>query len=150
MGARECHDDCSAPIMQINQEYEVDIDVANYGFGSSIDGESSGGSDVRGFWLAFEVPSGTTVNDVKVYDVSNNFDPVIGTRTNCNFTNFLPDTSTSNFYNYANQNGNGGNETFMNNFVGDSGSSNDGIYYVRIYHYYGNETPNITFKIIVE
>jgi hypothetical protein len=143
-------DDCDAPIMQINQEYEVNIDIGNYGFGSPIDGEISNGSNARGFWLAFEVPGGTTVNNVKIFNVSNNFDPVIGTRTNCNFNNYLPDISTNNFYNYANQNGRGSNETFRNNFVGNSGSNNDGIYYIRIYHYYSNETPNISFKIIVE
>ncbi len=143
-------DDCSAPLMQVNQEYEININVSNYGSAIPIDGESSGGGNVRGFWLSFYVPSGTTVNDVKIYDVSNNFDPVIGTRTNCTFTNYLPDITTTNYYNYANQNGIGGNETFRNNFVGDSGSNNDGVYYVRIYHYYGNETPSISFKMIVE
>lgn len=143
-------DSCSSsPIMQLDTEYEVNIDVGDYTLGSPIDGESSGGNNVRGFWLSFQVPSGQTVNNIYVYDDSNNFDAVIGVKTNCSNSSYLPDIATNNFYNYANQGGNGTGEIFQNNFVGQS-SGNDGIYHVRIYHYYGNETPNISFKIKVD
>jgi len=141
----------SAPVMQIDTEYEVSIDIGNYSSGYPIDGESSGGNNIRGFWLAFQVPNGQIVNNIEIYDVSNNFDPVVGVKTNCSTSVDLYDISsaTSNFDTYSNQSGTGGNETFENYFYGP-GYNENGLNHIRIYHYYGNETPNVSFKIIVE
>ena len=139
-------DDCSAPIMQINKEYSIDIDISNYGLGNAIDGESSNGGKVRGFWLAFQVPPSQLVKNIIIYDVTSNFDPVVGVRTNCNYTNYLPNINTE-YKNFANQNGNGGTEDFLNNFPNSNDANNDGLYYIRIYHYNENETPTISFKI---
>lgn len=145
-------DSCSSsPIMQVNTEYEVNIDVGNYSFGSPIEGESAGGNNVRGFWLSFQVPSNWSANhDVKIYDVSSNFNPVIGMRANCNGP-YLGQGSSSPFPLFINDNGNGGNETSDTNIPGsNNGGTPDDIYHVRIYHYDGSQTPNISFKIIVE
>jgi hypothetical protein len=138
-----------SPILLLNTEYEINVDISDYGLATPIDGQSDGGNNVRGFWLSFQVPSGQTVNNINIYDTSNNFDPVIGVKTNCSHSNYLPDISTNNFYNYANHNGTGLGELFQNNFIGQS-TGNDGIYHIRVYHYYGNETPNISFKIKVD
>lgn len=142
---------CStAPIMNVNTVYSVSIDVGNYTLGTPIDGESFGGNNIRGFWLGFQVPSGWSANhDVKITNVSSNFDPVIGLRANCSGPYLGNGSQGQNLY--INDNGNGGNETSDTNLPGsNNGGTPDDIYYVRIYHFYGNETPNITFDIIVE
>lgn len=144
-------DSCSSsPIMQVDTEYEVNINVGNYSFGSPIDNESSGGSNVRGFWLSFQVPSNWGANhDVKIYDVSSNFNPVMGLRANCNGP-FLGNGPVGAEL-FINDNGSGGNETSDTNIPGsNNGGTTDDLYHVRIYHYNGSQTPNISFKIIVE
>jgi len=142
---------CTIPeIMQVNTEYEVTLSSSeyfnNYTTGIPIQGHSNGGNNVRGFWLAVQVPTGYYAQSISVYDVSSNFDPVIGLKSNCSF-DYYPNTNNSS--NYADSNGDGGNETFGTGITGPN-SSNDGIYHIRIYHYNGNETPNISFKIKVE
>lgn len=140
-----------APIMQVNTEYEVNINVGAYDYANPIDGESTGGNDVAGFWLAFEVPSNWGANhDVKIYDVSSNFDPVFGIKSICG-GNFLGQSFNGSGYdNFVNDNGYGGNETSNTNLPGANNGGTDNFYYIRIYHYNGNETPNISFKIKVE
>jgi hypothetical protein len=139
----------SAPIMEVDTEYIVNIDVGDYSLGSPIDGESSGGNNIRGFWLSFEVPSNWSANhDVKIYDVSSNFNPVMGLRANCSGP-FLGQGSS--FELFVNDNGSGSNETSDTNIPGsNNGGTPDDIYHVRIYHYNGSQTPNISFKIIIE
>ncbi len=143
---------CStSPIMQVDTEYEVNINTANYTFGTPIDGESHNGANIRGFWLSFQVPSNWSANhDVKIYDVSSNFDPVFGIKAICT-GGYLAQTYSPPYPGYVNDNGYGGNETSDTNLPGSAiGGTPDDIYHVRIYHYYGNETPNISFKIKVE
>ncbi len=145
-------DSCnSSPIMQVNTEYEVSINVGNYSFGTPIEGESAGGNNVRGFWLSFQVPSNWSANhDVKIYDVSSNFNPVMGIRANCNGP-YLGQGNFPPFPLFINDNGSGGNETSDTNIPGsNNGGTPDDIYHVRIYHYDGSQTPNISFKIIIE
>jgi len=137
----------SAPIMQVNTEYIVDINTSNYSLAPPIDGHSSGGNNVRGFWLSFQVPSDWDANhDFKIYDVSSNFDPVFGIRANCNGPYLGHGQNGSELY--IDDNGSGGNETSDTNLPGNN--SSDNIFHVRIYHYNGSQTPNISFKIIIE
>lgn len=143
-------DNCaSAPLMQVDTEYIVDINVSNYGFASPISGRSSGGNNVRGFWLSFQVPSNWSANhDVKIYDTSSNFDAVFGIKAICGGP-FL--AQGSNLVEYVDDSGDGGNEISDTNLPGSNrGGTPDDIYHIRIYHYDGSETPNIRFKIIVE
>ena len=141
---------CStAKIMNVKTLYSVSIDVNNYTLGVPIEGESYGGANVRGFWLAFKVPSNWDANhDVKISNVSSNFDPVFGIRGGCTSPYLAqgPDIKD-----YVNKNGKGGNETSDTNLPGSENyGDSDNIYYVRIYHYKGSETPKISFDIIVE
>ncbi|WP_452602767.1 Ig-like domain-containing protein [Pontimicrobium sp. MEBiC06410] len=137
-------DSCnSAPTLQLNTEYDVNIDVADYGASSPIDGQSSNGENVRGFWVKFNEPSGFVGDiDIKITDVSNNFDPVIGHKFSCGGIYYTQWNQSSYV---ANSNSYGGSETFA-----DHSENNGYTHYVRIYHYYGNETPNISFKIKIE
>ncbi|MFC4636448.1 hypothetical protein ACFO3O_21250 [Dokdonia ponticola] len=135
-----CYD---APTLEVGTEYIVNVNTSMYGFGEPIDGESDNGNDVRGFWIEFNQPSGYIGDiEIQVYDVSANFDPVIGTKLSCNGIYY--EQSNSNSF-VANDNGYGGSETFTT-YSGNNGYTER----VRIYHYYGNETSNITFKIKVE
>lgn len=137
-------DSCSSsPLMNLNTEYLVNIDVIDYTPSAPIDGYSNTGEDVRGFWL--KVNTSSNYNgpiDIDIYDVSNNFDPVIGRKFNCSsiyYTQWNQSTYV------ADQNGNGGSETFNDYSYGDGYTR-----YIRIYHYNGNQTPNnISFKIKV-
>ncbi len=136
-------DSCStAPILQVNTEYDVNIDLNDYTYGSPIEGESSGGTNVRGFWIEMDIPSNWSgFHNITITDVSGNFDPVIGLKTLCSSSFYLYQPNTS--LRFANLNGYGGGETFEFN----ANASNN--FYIRIYHYY-DETPNISFKIKVE
>ncbi len=140
--------------MQVNTAYRVSsLDISNIGFGSPIDGESAGGNDVRGFWLAFEVPSSFTgyLQHIRITNVSSNFDPVVGLKSNCAYS-WYPNTNTTT-QDFANADGNGGDEDFGTGipYVSQPNpNNNDNIYYVRIYHYDGSETPTISFDIIIE
>ncbi|HET6993930.1 MAG TPA: hypothetical protein VFI06_03060 [Chitinophagaceae bacterium] len=136
----------SPPIMQVNTVYQVNINVANYTLGAPISGQSAGGASIRGFWVAVSVPVGYYATSVVIYDVSSNFNPVVGLKSNCSF-DYYPNTSTGS--DYANALGNGGSETFGTGLTGPD-ASNDGIYHIRIYHYTGSETPTISFKIKVQ
>ena len=84
----------------------------------------------------------THVIEIQVYDVSSNFDPVIGTKLSCSGIYYTQSNSSSYV---ANDNGYGGSETFTT-FSGDNGYTER----IRIYHYYGSETGNISFKIKIE
>lgn len=141
----------SAPIMQVNTEYDVNINTIDFSNGTPIDGESEGGNNVRGFWLAVEVPTNNswndTVHNVTITNVSNNFDPVIGMKANCNSSAYLGATNTFPIETYINWNGYGDNEIFETNLP----NGGDNLYFIRIYHYYGSETPsNVSFKIKIE
>ncbi len=133
----------SAPLLQLNTEYDVNINVANYGLASPIHGNSYGGNDIRGFWVKFQEPTGFVGPiDIKVYAVSSNFDPVIGHKFSCGgiyYTQWNQNTYVANLGSY------GGSETFA-----DYSNNNGYTHYVRIYHFYGHETPNISFKIKLE
>ena len=132
-----------APTLQLNTEYEVNINTTNYGASTPIDGQSDGGNNVRGFWLEFNQPSGYIGDiEIQVYDVSSNFDPVIGTKISCGGIYYTQSNSSSYV---ANDNGYGGSETFTT-YSGNNGYTER----IRIYHYYGNETGNISFKIKIE
>ena len=135
--------------MNVNTIYSVSINVANYSTGTPIAGESYNSANVRGFWLAFKVPSSWSANhDVKIYDVSSNFDPVFGIRGGCNSPYLGQGPQLKD---YVNARGKGGSETSDTNLPGsDNYGDSDNTFYLRIYHYYGNETPIISFKIIVE
>lgn len=79
---------------------------------------------------------------IKIYDVSNNFDPVIGHKLSCSgiyYTQWNKSTFVEDSNSY------GGPETFA-----DYSSNNGYTHNIRIYHFKGNETPRITFKIKVE
>jgi hypothetical protein len=132
--------------MQINTEYTVNVNISNYTLGSPIDGDSYGGANIRGFWLAIQVPPNYYAKNINVYNVSNTFNPVVGLKSHCTY-DYYPNTNTTN--NHADQNGYGGNEIFGTGLTGPD-SQGDGIYYIRIYHYNGNETPTISFKIKVQ
>ena len=140
------NDSCdNAPILQVETEYSINnLNTGQFGFGVPIDGESANGSSVRGFWLSVQVPSGYYATNIDVYDVSSNFDPVIGIKSNCEF-GFLPNTNNGD--NFANDNGDGDSENFGTGLPGP-GTNNNGIYHIRIYHYNNNETPpTVDFKI---
>ena len=127
----------------MNTEYEVNINTANYDSASPIDGQSAGGNNVRGFWLEFNQPSGYIGDiEIQVYDVSSNFDPVIGTKLSCGGIYYTQSNSSSYV---ANDNGYGGSETFTT-YSGNNAYTER----IRIYHYYGSETGNISFKIKIE
>jgi len=97
-----------------------------------------------GFWLKVQIPNGYYAENIEIYDVSSNFNPVIGLKSNCSF-NYYPNLNSGNYY--ANENGYGGNETFGTGIIGPS-TGNDGIYHIRMYHYNNNETPpTVDFKI---
>jgi len=131
----------SAPIMNINTVYEVsNFDFSQFGSAYPIDGESYQGGLVKGFYLSIQVPT-TQSYKIRIFDVSSNFDPVLGVKYECN-TGYYRDMNSGNIY--RNDNGYGGNETF---YAGNFSSSY--TYNLRIYHYYGNDTPVISFKVEV-
>jgi hypothetical protein len=137
-----CND---APTLEINTEYIVNLDLSNgsIGYAPPIEGESYNGANVQGFWLKFNEPSGFVGDiDIKIYDVSNNFDPVIGHKLSCGGT-YYTQWNLSTFV--ANDGSYGVSETFA-----DHSENNGYTHRIRIYHYYGNETPNISFKIKIE
>ena len=138
-------DGCSmAPVMQIDTEYEVNINVGDYGLANPIDGQSYNGENVRGFWLRFEEPSGYVGDlDINIYDVSNNFDPVIGHKFSCGGIYY---TQWDQYNTYVANTGSYGDSETFNDHSNDNGYT----HYIRIYHYYGDETPNISFKIRIE
>ncbi len=130
----------SAPIMQVNTDYTVSINTANYTLSAPINGQGFGGNDVRGFWIKFQEPIGFVGDiDIEITNVSSNFDPVIGHKFSCSgiyYTQWNQSTYV------ANSNSYGGNETFN-----DYSNNNGYTHYIRIYHYYGSQTPNISFDI---
>jgi pimeloyl-ACP methyl ester carboxylesterase len=138
-------DSCSnPPILQVDTEYSINnLNISQYNFGTPIEGHSSGGNNIRGFWLRVEIPTGYYARNIDIYDVSSNFDPVIGLRSNCSY-NYYYNTNNSN--RYADDNGDGGDENFGTGLTGPD-NGNDGIYHIRIYHYNGSETPTVDFKI---
>lgn len=144
----------SSPIMQVDTEYIVNLDLATSGFQywQPISGQSAGGNDVQGFYLSFQVPSDWSANhDVKIYDVSSNFDPVFGIKAHCNGGFLGQNDGNGGFNDYVDNNGSGRNETSDTNLPGgNNGGTPDSIYHIRIYHYDGSESPTISFKIIVE
>jgi hypothetical protein len=139
----------SAPIMEPYITYNVSIDVGDYDLAAPIDNHSYGSANVRGFWLAFRTISDWGADhDVKIFNVSNNFDPVFGIRNACT-SPYLG--HSPNMYIFVDKNGKGGDETSDTNLPGsDSGENLDDIMYIRIYHYVGSETPSISFSIKVE
>lgn len=139
-------DSCSnAPILQVDTEYTVNnLDTNQYGFGAPIDGHSANGNSVRGFWFRVLIPAGYFAENIEIYDVSNNFNPVVGLKSNCDF-GYFPNTNNGN--DYADTGGYGDDETFGTGITGP-GSNNDGIYHIRIYHYNNDEAPpTVDFKI---
>lgn len=134
----------SAPLMQVNTDYTVTVNTANYALYTPTGGESYQGADIRGFWLKFDVPSSWTNNNrsISISNVSSNFDPVISVKTVCSSTFYLYQPNTS--LNYGNFQGLGSNEAFLFN----PNAAN--TFYVRIYHYYGNQTPTVSFDIRVD
>lgn len=148
-------DGCSSsPIMQVNTEYIVNLNLAtsNIQYWQPIDGHSAGGNNVQGFYLSFQVPSNWGPNhDVKIYDVSTNFNPVFGIKANCNGGYLGQDDGNGGFNDYIDDAGLGGNETSDTNLPGgNNGGTPDSIYHIRIYHYDGSQQPNISFKIKIE
>ena len=140
----------SAPIIDPYTTYNVNINVGDYDLAPPIETHSYGSANVRGFWIAFRTISDWGPDhDVKIFNVSNNFDPVFGIRNAC-ISPYLAHFS-NNYYGYMDKNGKGGHETSDTNLPGSaSGANLDDLYYVRIYHYVGSETPSITFSIRVE
>lgn len=140
----------SAPIIDPYTTYNVNINVGDYDLAPPIETHSYGSANVRGFWIAFRTISDWGPDhDVKIFNVSNNFDPVFGIRNAC-ISPYLAHFS-NNYYGYMDKNGKGGDETSDTNLPGSaSGANLDDLYYVRIYHYVGSETPSITFSIRVE
>ncbi len=142
-------DSCKdAPEMKVNTVYEVNVDIDDYTPGNPIDGESKDGAKVKGFWLKFEAPSNWKgQHQVKIFDVSSKFNPVIGIKASCKSTYLAEldeyNSGSNEFPLFENDRKKGGNETFDTNI-------GNGDYYIRIYHYNGNETPYISFKIKVE
>jgi len=136
---------CSTPpILQVDTEYTINnLDTSQYGFISPIQGHCSGSNNVIGFWLRVEIPSGYYATQIRIYDVSSNFDPVIGLKSHCTYS-YYP--NTNNNHDYADDNGMGGDEIFGTGLTGPD-SNNDGIYHIRIYHYVGSKTPTVSFKI---
>jgi len=137
-----CYD---APTLDINTEYIVNLDLSDgtIGYAPPIDGVSYNGADVQGFWLEFNEPPGYVGPlNIKIYDVSNNFDPVIGLKYSCSGIFYTQWNSTSYV---ANDNSYGGSETFA-----DYSNNNGYTHRIRIYHYYGYEQYNISFKIKIE
>ncbi|WP_430409287.1 immunoglobulin domain-containing protein [Kordia sp.] len=140
-------DSCSASssILQVDTEYSINnLNTSQFTYGQPIQGNSVGGNSVKGFWFRFQIPSGYYARKIEIYDVSNNFNPVVAFKSNCSFS-YYPNTN-SNADNYADDNGYGGSETFGTGINGP-GSNNDGIYHLRIYHYDGSESPTVSFKI---
>ena len=139
----------TAPVMDVNTTYSVSIEIGDYTTAAPIDGESYSGADIRGFWLAFKVPSNWGPDhDVRIFNVSNNFNPVFGIKSICtgNYVGNRPDMAV-----FVNKNGYGGDETSDTNLPGSENYGEaDNTYYIRIYHYKGSETPSITFDIAIE
>jgi hypothetical protein len=135
----------NAPILQVDIEYTINnLNTNQFGYGAPIQGHSANGNSVLGFWLKVQIPNGYYAKNIEIYDVSSNFNPVIGLKSNCSF-DYYPNTNSGN--DYANENGYGGNETFGTGISGPS-TGNDGIYHIRMYHYNNNETPpTVDFKI---
>lgn len=139
----------TAPVMDVNTTYSVTINTGDFTTAAPIDGESYDGANIRGFWLAFKVPSNWGPDhDVRIFNVSNNFDPVFGIKSICtgNYLGNRPNMDV-----FINSNGYGGNEISDTNLPGSENYGEaDNTYYIRIYHYKGNETPSITFNIAVD
>jgi pimeloyl-ACP methyl ester carboxylesterase len=139
------NDSClNAPILQVDTEYTINnLNTNQYGAGAPIQGHSANGNNVLGFWLKVQVPSGYYAENIEIYDVSNNFNPVIGLKSNCSYA-YYPNIGGND---YADDNGYGGDEIFHTGLTGPD-SIGDGIYHIRIYHYNNNETPpTVDFKI---
>ncbi|OJA03699.1 fibronectin type III domain-containing protein, partial [Bathymodiolus thermophilus thioautotrophic gill symbiont] len=128
----------SAPTMKVDTNYQININTSDYTFGSPIEQHSYLSGDVRGFWLKVEIPIGYDARNVNISNVNDDFDPVIGLRSNCNYE----------YYGYADDNAGGGDETFNTRLTGAE-EGNNGIYHIRIYHYNGNESPQAIFNIDV-
>ena len=137
-------DHCSdPPILDVNTEYSINnLNTSQFSPGAPIQGHSATGGNVRGFWFRVRIPTNFYATEIRVYNVSNLFDPVIGLKSHCTYSYYPAD----NGYQYQDQNGYGGSETFHTGLTGP-GPNNDGIYHIRIYHYNPNEVPVVSFKI---
>ena len=142
----------AAPIMDSYTTYRVSINVADYTFAAPIAGESYGGNQVRGFYLRFRTEPdwyNNPYHQVFITNVSSNFDPVFGVKVDAsydylyNFSSPVP---------YINLTGKGGDESSNTALFGSYiySLNSDNIMLIRIYHYYGNETPQITFDIRID
>lgn len=140
----------AAPIMNPYTTYRVSIDVADYTFAAPIAGESYGSDQVRGFYLKFKTESNWFNNpyhQVYITNVSSNFDPVFGVKFDVSY-----DYLYNNNFPYVNSKGKGGNEKSFTALYGSNITplNSDDIMLIRIYHYYGNETPQISFDIRID
>lgn len=140
----------SAPIMEPYTTYRVSINVADYTFAAPIAGRSSGGDHVRGFYLRFRTEPDWYDNpyhQVFITNVSSNFDPVFGVKFDMSY-----DYLYNKNYQYVDSKGKGGDERSFTALYGSNITpyNSDNIMLIRIYHYYGNETPQITFDIRID
>jgi len=85
------------------------------------------------------------VHSIIISNVSNNFNPVVGLMGVCNgsYIAELDNLPTGPYPEYEDDHGNGQAESFDTNI-------NGGDYYIRMYHYDGGESPQISFDIRVE
>ena len=81
-------------------------------------------------------------HNIAITDVSSNFDPVIALKGLCSSTFYLYQPNTD--LRFGNVNGYGGSESFVFN----ANASNR--FFIRVYHYTGEETPRLSFKIKIE
>ena len=130
----------TAPTLDIDTEYYIEINLGSYGRAAPIQGHSSGG-DIRGFWFKVNAPSSGAI--VKIYEVDG-FDPVIGFKQFLcpSFLNdYLDLTIGSRTLKYLDVGGRGQDESIT--------LISSGMYNMRIYDYF-NTSSTIRFKIIVE
>ncbi|MEZ5007661.1 MAG: M43 family zinc metalloprotease [Chitinophagales bacterium] len=106
-------------------------------------------NESSGYWLSFYVPQGKMVKTIRLFDVSSNFDPVIGVKSNCAYANFIPDDYFESSDNRINSNGLGKAETFYTDFYGVS-KGNNGWYHIKISHAISNQSPKVSFKLQID
>lgn len=142
----------AAPTMEPYTTYRVSISVADYTLAAPIAGESYEGDQVRGFYLRLRTEPDWDDNpshQIFITNVSKNFDPVFGVKFDSS-SYYLFDGL--NGLQYINSKGKGGDEKSNTAVWGSdfTPSNSDNIILIRIYHYYGNETPQISFNIRVD
>ena len=146
-------DNCNtAPVMEPYTTYRVKINVGDYTLAGPIAGRSANGDLVRGFHLAFRTErnwNSTSNHQVYLTNVISIFDPVMGIKYDCSLDYLY---QTDNGFQYIDKNGKGKNETSHTALWGSNYTSlnSDNIMHIRIYHFYGSETPTISFDIKVE